>query len=86
MDDEKHLLGKLEGSFNEFLRHHAEDRENRDAWRQEIAWKIEKIDQRLQPIESDHRVVMRVVKWGGGLAATLAGLAKAWEALKDRLG
>lgn len=85
-DNNDKVIGRLEGAFNEFLRHHESEKKQREEWRVEIKENLRQIDERLKPIESDHRFVMRVVKWGGGLVAFSAGLVKVWKEISDRLG
>lgn len=94
--DEREELIKIVQSFSDFVNQYAKDeerkeierREDRDhtqRWRNGFHDRLTKIDERLQPIERDHFFVMRTLKWGGGLAAVGAALAKVWESIKGHL-
>ena len=95
-DEERDEMIRIATAFEGFVNQYAKDeerkeierREDRDhtqRWRNGFHDRLTKIDERLQPIERDHFFVMRTLKWGGGLAAVGAALAKLWESLRSHL-
>lgn len=91
MNDEEKLdlgrqIGRLEGSFNEFLRAHAEDARRRDEWRIGIENKVDDLAEQIRPVVNDHHAVMTLAKWAGKLGASVAllfSIVKGWFAFHD---
>ena len=95
-DDERDELIKIVQSFTDFVQQYRRDEERKEQeknderehtmrWRNGFKDDLKLLTNRLAPIERDHVFVMRVFKWGGGLAAVTAALVKIWESIKGHL-
>lgn len=88
MDNEE-LLARIDQKLADHMEQYKSDREHTGRWRNGFIERLQKIDNRLAPIERDHYFVLRLAKWcGGGLAliattiGVVASLVKIVEAIR----
>ena len=95
MEDIKEMLVRIDANLRNHIERYdrdraeisvrvAEDKKEQNTFREGIIEKVENLEEKIDPVVSDHKTIMRVIKWTGA-GGTVTFLAFLWNYAKEHL-